>query len=207
MKTSLRLTPLLLFALGLPTLAQKPPMPKATNIEFSGGYLHVTGNQGLDGFDVGAAAWFSRSVSVAFDYDGVFDTSNLGLFQITPTTGQIIRRSHLQDFLIGPRIFVPSLLKSNQKVLRHMEPYLEAQFGTSHLSTSVNSVTENISQSNSDTGFSWMLGGGLDYWLSPHWTWRTKVDFLRTHFANEGQSRLRFGFELAYFIRNKEKTR
>jgi outer membrane protein OmpA-like peptidoglycan-associated protein len=43
-----------------------------------------------------------------------------------------------------------------------------------------------------------MFGGGADYRLSPHWVGRFKVDFLRTHFADTGQSRLRFSFGIAY---------
>jgi hypothetical protein len=50
-----------------------------------------------------------------------------------------------------------------------------------------------------------MLGGGLDYRTAPHWVARIKVDFLRIHFADAGQSRLRFGSELAYFTRGRAK--
>ena len=43
-----------------------------------------------------------------------------------------------------------------------------------------------------------MVGGGADYRLSPHWVARFKLDFLRTHFADTGQSRLRLIFGVAY---------
>lgn len=201
MRSSFALPLLLLCTLCLNASAQKP---KTKNLEFSGGYLHASGNQGLNGFDVGAAAWFSNNVSVAFDYDGVFNTSNIGMFQITQT-GQVISKAHLQDYLIGPRIFLPNLTKGNEKFLKHAEPFGEAQFGESHLGTSLSSPTQNINQSTSDTAFSWMLGGGLDYRTAPHWVARIKVDLLRTHFADAGQSRLRFGLELAYLTRGRTR--
>ena len=43
-----------------------------------------------------------------------------------------------------------------------------------------------------------MVGGGADYRLASHWMGRFKVDFLRTHFADTGQSRVRLGFGIAY---------
>jgi hypothetical protein len=44
------------------------PAAFAHKVEFSGGYAHITGNQGLDGFNVGVAAWFTRRVALAADY-------------------------------------------------------------------------------------------------------------------------------------------
>jgi len=43
-----------------------------------------------------------------------------------------------------------------------------------------------------------MIGGGADYVLSSHWAARGNLDLLRTHFANTGQSRLRFVLGIAY---------
>ena len=43
-----------------------------------------------------------------------------------------------------------------------------------------------------------MLGGGADYRLSPHWVTRFKVDFLRTHFSDTGQGRVRLAVGVAY---------
>ena len=38
----------------------------AQTAELSGGYLHVTGDQGLDGFDVGGAYYLAQRASLAF---------------------------------------------------------------------------------------------------------------------------------------------
>ena len=43
-----------------------------------------------------------------------------------------------------------------------------------------------------------MVGGGADYRLASHWVGRFKIDFLRTHFADTGQSRVRLGLGIAY---------
>ena len=48
------------------------------------------------------------------------------------------------------------------------------------------------------THFHGCSGGGADYRLSPHWVGRFNVDFLRTHFADSGQSRIRLGIGIAY---------
>ena len=42
------------------------------------------------------------------------------------------------------------------------------------------------------------LAAELTIGLSPHWVGRVKVDFLRTHFADSGQSRVRLVFGIAY---------
>jgi outer membrane protein OmpA-like peptidoglycan-associated protein len=48
-----------------------------------------------------------------------------------------------------------------------------------------------------------MVGGGVDYRLSPHWVARFKLDFLRTHFSDTGQARLRSTFGIAYTFRKR----
>ena len=169
----------------------------AQKIELNGAVMHISGNQGLDGFNVGAALWFNHRVSIAADYDGVWDTSQIGQFELTPT-GQVVSKSHLQNYLFGPRIFFPGLIKAKEKRVANLLPFGEAQFGISHLNTTLEQPAADLSQSSSDSGFSWMLGGGVDYRFSPHWVGRLKVDLLRTHLADAGQSRFRLGAGVAY---------
>jgi opacity protein-like surface antigen len=121
------------------------------------------------------------------------------MFQNTPV-GQVSTRNHLQDWLFGPRIFF--LTREVQK--RRAGLFGEAQFGWSHLSSSLSAPTFST-VSTHDTAFSWMLGGGADYMVSAHWSVRGKLDFLRTHFANAGQSRLRVGVGVTYTFRNRQK--
>jgi hypothetical protein len=168
------------------------PHVSAQNLEVSGGYVHITQDFGLNGFNVGAAWWFSPKVTLAFDYDNAYNTSNLGNFELT-RIGAIVIKNHLQDILIGPRIFFPQ-----KKIKKYkFDPFAEIQFGVSHLNTRVEQITL-PTLSASDNAFSWMLGGGADYALNTHWSARLKLDLLRTHFADQGQSRLRVGLGVAY---------
>ena len=168
------------------------------NLELSGGWVHVTGDNGTDGFDVGAALWFSKRVSIAFNYDYARDNSALGAFALT-SVGLVTVNSKLQNWLVGPRVFFPSV-----KVTRiHLDPFAEFQVGGTHLSQRLNSVSTG-STSASDTAFSWMLGGGVDYVLSPHWAARGNIDFLRTHLISSGQSRLRFVLGVDYTFRRRK---
>jgi len=186
---------LLFFAL----LFASPLLASAQNLELSGGYAHISGDGGLDGFNVGAGWWLWDRVSFAFDYDSAWDTSHLGPFELTQT-GVIVSKNHLQDFLVGPRISFPGVLKNKKTFLPRLWPFGEAQFGASHLNSSLEVPAMNISQSASDNGFLWMVGGGADYRIASHWMGRFKVDFLRTHFGDSGQSRARLGFGIVYMF-------
>jgi opacity protein-like surface antigen len=168
------------------------------NVEFNGGWAHITGDQGLDGLNAGAALYFTPRVSIAFDYDAGWDTSTIGAFAITQV-GQVSTHSSLQDILLGPRIFFPGLLKGKGgDNVRLLKFFGEAEFGGSHLSSTIKAPTLLVNQNSSDTAFTWLVGGGVDYRLSPHWTARGKMGLERTHFVNEGQSRLRTVVGVSY---------
>jgi outer membrane protein OmpA-like peptidoglycan-associated protein len=186
---NLRMFPLLLLVFPLLVSAQK--------LEVGGGYSHMSGDGGLDGFDIGAAAWISNRISLAVNYDSGWDTSQLGAFELTQT-GAVVTKSHLQNIIGGPRIAFPGVLKVKETHLARLWPFVEVQLGLSHLSSSIETPTTGGSQSTSDNAFSWLLGGGADYRLSPHWVGRFNLDFLRTHFSDSGQSRLRLGIGIAY---------
>ena len=164
----------------------------AQGLELSGGWAHATQDFGVDGFDLGAALWFNRRVAVGVNYDNTYDTTRVGSFELT-SVGEISVKSHLQNFLVGPRIFF-----GHKKIKKYtISPFAELQFGASHLNTTISQVA-NPDQSASDSAFTWMIGGGADYVLSSHWAARGNLDLLRTHFANTGQSRLRFVLGIAY---------
>lgn len=178
--------------IGVIFLLSTAPGFAQRNLELSGGYAHATGNFGVDGYDLGAAWWFNPKVSMAFNYDDGYDTSTIGPFQLT-NFGTIAVKSHLQSYLVGPRIFFGT--KKIQKY--RFNPFAEAQFGASHLATTIQQAGAS-SQSASDNAFTWMLGGGGEYHLDAHWSARVHMDLLRTHLADEGQSRLRFVLGVAY---------
>jgi len=168
------------------------PLAASQNFEVTGGWAHLTGDFGLDGFEVGGAVWFNPKVSIALNYDDSWDTSRVGAFELT-SIGEISVNNHLQNFLVGPRIFFPI-----KRIKKHnISTFAEALFGGSHLNTTIKQVSTG-EQSASDSAFSWLLGGGGDFVVSPHWAARVNLDFLRTHFSETGQSRLRLVVGVAY---------
>ena len=135
----------------------------AQNLEVNGSYMYTSGDFGLNGYDLGAAWRFSPRASIALNYDSGYDTSLIGTFELT-SVGQISVKNHLQNFLVGPRIFfAPKKIKKYK-----FDPFAEVQFGGSHLNTQIQQVGV-PSQSASDSAFTWMLGGGGEYNLDSHW--------------------------------------
>jgi opacity protein-like surface antigen len=170
-----------------------PARSRAQGLELSGGYAHATSDFGTDGFDLGAAYYFAPRLSIAAEYDGMWDTSRVGSFEFT-SVGAIVSQAHLQNFLVGPRFYF-----SDYKVGKShfIKPFGEVQFGVSHLRSRVQEGTT-PSTFNSDSAFSWMLGGGVDYPITPHWTARGNLDLLRTHLNANAQSRARLVLGIAY---------
>jgi hypothetical protein len=195
MPSPTRLLKLLLISFLLPflTALALPKTTRGQGLEVNGAWAHVTGDFGTDGFNVGGAWWFTKHVTMAADYESSWDTTSLGNFAFT-NVGVITVHSHLQSALFGPRIFFSTKWTDKYK----LNPFGEAEFGVSHLSQTVTQQIASSSVTASDSGFSWMLGGGADYKFSPHFSGRANLDFLRTHLANEGQSRFRLLVGLTY---------
>lgn len=115
---------LLTFLVAIPSKTAR-----AQGLEVHGGWVHVTGDFGTDGFNVGAAWWFTKRVTLAADYDSGWDTTSLSNFAFTQI-GAIAVKSHLQSALFGPRVFFSTDWTDTHK----LNPFGEAQFGVSHLS-------------------------------------------------------------------------
>ena len=180
--------------LFLVAMLMPPERAYGQGLELGGGWAHMTGNNGTDGYGVGAAWWFNKRTTLAANYDSGWDTSSLSSFA---TTGLVTTKSRLQDLLFGPRIFF-----TNQWTDKHkLRPFGEAQFGVSWLDQSVTANLQGFSgASASGNAFSWMLGGGAEYLIDPHWSGRMNLDFLRTHLADQGQSQVRWVFGLTYTL-------
>ena len=78
-----------------------PQKARGQGLEVGGGWSHVTGDFGTDGFNVGAAWWFTKRVTMAADYDSTWDTSSLTNFAFTQV-GAITVKNHLQSVVVGP---------------------------------------------------------------------------------------------------------
>jgi hypothetical protein len=176
-----------------------PQSISAQDLELTAGYAHVTQDFGTNGFAVGAAWWFTPHITVAANYDSTWNTSHIGVFEVT-SVGLVVSKAHLQSFLIGPRIFFYS-----HKVKKYkLGVFGESQYGASHVNTTLQQAAVS-SVSSSDTAFTWTLGGGADFPFTPHWSARGNLDFMRTHFAAAGQSRLRLVLGIAYTFGSREK--
>jgi hypothetical protein len=186
------LLPLLLFAALGAAFPANVSAQLLNRVEVGGGWAHSTGNFGTDGFNFAGAFRFAPKVSVGADYDTLWDNSRIGTFEITQI-GAVTSKSHLQNLLFGPRIFFSTAQIAKYKFI----PFGEAQFGLSHINSKIESVSIPSVES-SDTAFSWLLGGGGDYRFNSRWSGRFRLGFLRTHFAEVGQSRLRFSVGVAY---------
>jgi opacity protein-like surface antigen len=184
--------PVFLFLVSTPSRAQK--------LEVGGGWAHVTSNFGVNGFNVGADYWLSPRVSGVFSYDDTWNTSNIGNFEIT-SIGQIAIKSHLENYLFGPRI---AFAKKNIKKYQFI-PFAEVQIGGTYLRSEVQQPSTGIKQTASGNAFSWMLGGGADYVFSDHWAVRANLGFLRSHLANAGQSQLRLVIGVAYSFQSRSR--
>ena len=189
---TLKLLPASLFLPLLATLTL-PHTARGQGLELNGAWAHVTGDFGTDGFNVGGAWWFTKHITVAGDYESSWDTTSLSNFAFT-SVGAFAVKSHLQSALFGPRIFFSTKWTDKYK----LNPFGEAEFGVSHLSQTVQQASTGTNLNATDTEFAWLLGGGADYKFNPHFSGRVNLDFFRTHFANEGQSRLRLLVGITY---------
>ncbi len=171
-------------------------LPAGTNAQglgFNAGWSHVSGDFGMDGFTAGASWFFKPNVAITANYDDVWNTNRVGNFAFT-SVGAISAKSHLQDFLIGPRFFFSSY---NVQGTHTIIPFLDARFGLTHLHQE---VQEGITPAaiNQDTAFSWLLGGGVDYPLNSHFIARGELGLLRTHLNAQPESHARLAITIAY---------
>jgi opacity protein-like surface antigen len=190
----------LLFLTLLPALLL-PPTTSGQGLELNGGYAYNSGDLGTHGFNVGAAWWFTKNVTMAANYDSSWNTTSLSIFQFTQI-GATSLHSHLQNFLVGPRIFFSTDWTDKHK----LNPFGEVQIGGSNLNQKVTQVNM-PTVSASETEFSWLIGGGVDYLFTPHWSARANLDLLRTHFASEAQSHFRLVLGIAYTFGSREEKK
>jgi hypothetical protein len=192
---NLLVIPILLFLFSTRSMAQN-----LHNLEVGGGWAYVSSNFGVNGFNAGADYWFTPRVSGVFSYDDTWNTSNIGNFVLTPI-GQIAIKSHLENYLFGPRIAF-----ANKKIKNYeFMPFGEFQIGGTYLHSAIQQSSTGLKQTASDNAFSWMLGGGANFDISSHWAARANLDFLRTHLANAGQSQLRLVIGVAYSIKSRNR--
>jgi hypothetical protein len=161
-------------------------------LEVGGGYTHLSGNGGLDGFN-GSVGWeYGRRVILVGDGDFVFDTSRVGVFDLSPDTGSIVVKSNLQKYMGGARVRLIGWKPLKSLEQKKLLPFGEFLIGMSRLSQKIEDTNGTISVDEADRAFTWELGGGADYTLNNQWLARGRLDLVRTHFVESGQSRFQF---------------
>lgn len=166
-----------LFMLAGGAYAQLP----GGNVYFGYSYMSadlVSNNRdSLNGWNGSVEGKVLPFIGVVADFSGEYGTAPVG--SACPVLGPcppLSASTHIQNFLFGPRVSV-SVAK--------FRPFAEALIGAGHIS-------ENASPfSNSDTSFSYALGGGLDYHLIPLISWRLEGDLMQTRFFSNTQNNVR----------------
>ena len=175
-----------------------PALAHAQGLEVGGGYAYTSGNFGVNGFDLDGGWWFSKHVTVAVNYDHMWNATTLGVFTFSHT-GAIAVHSQMWDVEVGPRIFFSTSWTDKHKI----NPFGELQFGAAHLSQQVQQALV-PTVSGSATDFAWLVGGGAEVLFTPRWSVRGNVDFFRTHFASSGQSHVRLNVTVIYTFGDRE---
>ena len=176
-----------LCVLPLATWAQNEPGP----FEVGAAWGHLTGDFGLDGLNVTMGYRFAGKVVAMAQGDFLWNTSTVGTLTLSPTTGQFSIHENFQQGLGGGRFYVFGVKK-------RVRPFGQILLGYSRLSQQTTTTTGIINAGASSSAFSWLFGGGGDFRLNDHWAARGTLDFERTHFINEGQSRARFTLGMVY---------
>jgi opacity protein-like surface antigen len=171
-------------------------------LEASFGYSHLSGNFGLDGFNAGLGYHFNPHVTLVGESEFVWDNSQVGVFDLSPTLASLRIKSNEQNYLGGARFRIIGWKATHALEKRKLLPYAEVLMGVSRLNQKVTNIqTGTITTANldaTDQAFTWVIGGGTDYTISHNWLARGSIDFVRTHFVDSGQSRVRIHLGLAY---------
>jgi opacity protein-like surface antigen len=163
-----------------PKSPNAPPWEWASGVSVGLGYSSTTGSPGIGGLNVGGGWRWKEQLELATDMDFGNETTVLS---------GIVSKSTRQNYLFGGRYYIRKAIIKNGK----FEPFGHLMYGISHESVKTTEgipVTSTISTS--ETSWAWDFGGGVDYLLSKNWALRGRVDWLKTHFNELGQSHFKW---------------
>lgn len=137
-------------------------------IDVFAGYSYVRANPSTTG--INSFSLNGGSGSVAYNFNNwLAGVADFGGYNNSSVLGSGVN-STLSTYLFGPRV---SFRRFN-----HVTPFAEVLFGVAHTDTRF------LSGSSSQTPFAMTVGGGFDYRLTNHLSWRAaKVDYLLTRFS------------------------
>ena len=166
----------LVFIALFPALAQE--VPKA---EVFGGYSWAGGN--FHGWNASVAGNVTKRLGIVADFNGQYG-SEFGLVRI---------KQDAHSFLLGPRVSFRG---------KKFTPFVYALFGATRFHESATINGQKLSDS--DTGFSSALGGGLDVKVNDRLAIRAfQIDYFRPNFFGEAHNRGRLAFGVVLSLGKK----
>jgi Outer membrane protein beta-barrel domain len=171
----------IVFSLCLLTAAGAAQIPTSGNVYF--GYSLNHGSTGVT--DTGTLnGWEGTVEGNIFPHVGlVADVSQQYGTLFIPFFGEDASET-TTSYLFGPRVSFR---------IGKFRPYVHALIGAGHLHESVFGVGEH-----GETAYADAIGGGVDYHLLPHLSWRVQLDALQTNFHSSWQDNTRFSTGLAF---------
>jgi hypothetical protein len=177
------------------------PRPAATGqtIDVSLGYSYISHGDtlsnrvGLQGADASVTIGTSRlAIRADLGYARAANVRGTG------------RHSNVLTYLAGP-VFYPT----NR---RQVDTYIHVLLGGARVTGPVPLNGGGFLLGGWATGYAWVVGGGVDYWLSDSMAIRTGVDYLRTGYfdsslAIRGQNNIRTTAAVVYFFGRRSRTR
>jgi len=142
------------------------------------GWTHVTGDVGKNGWDITGAYNIGTHFALEAEGFGAYGDSTL----LTVTAKQ-----HEYGFLGGGKV---DFNTHSEKFV----PWVHLLLGVGHTGFDTNIPGAN----NSDTSFTWALGGGLDYNITPSVAARGKADIYHTSYFGEGDAHAKWGLGILY---------
>lgn len=150
------------------------------------GYSHTSNfDTGLNGWIISANYNLTNWLSGEGEISGHYGSQNLSALPIIIPGAPVSVDNSLHNFDFGPRVTWRS---PDQPVF----VFGHLLFGASHAKISAAGVSD------TDTSFSWVLGGGADYNFNANWGGRAQLDLLRTNFFSNGKSHARISLGLLY---------
>lgn len=170
----------IVFSLCLLTVFGMAQIPTSGNVYF--GYSLNHGSTGLS--DTGTLnGWEGSLEGRVFPHVGlVADVSQQYGSLYIPILGENASE-RTSSYLFGPRVSF---------TVGKFRPFVHALIGAGYLHESTFDVGEH-----SEVAYADALGGGVDYHLIPHLSWRVQLDALQTNFHGAWQNNARFTTGLA----------
>ena len=167
---------------ALPVFAQSDQ-----SIDVFAGYSYASNfDTSLNGWIVSGNYNFPDSwLGLEGEISGHYGTNHLGISGLPLPIPSTALHTSLHNYDFGPRV---TFRNPDDK----FDAFGHFLLGASHARADANGVAD------SDTSFSWVLGGGGDYNINERWAGRAQLDLLRTDFFSNGQSHPRLSVGIVY---------